>query len=563
LDLLSRLRQGQEAAVAAAAATAHLPPPPPPPSAPASIAAVPAPVVVQPTVPTAPSPVIVPPVVVAPATASAPEAAQPLTSNNEETPASKAKAAAKARAEAEVQRKKEEDAMKCHLHKKSKDNCRFCKRYQDFVKAQAEAAALSSRERALGGNGAHSSDDDKRKPIEIANTKTFGFSPLMQTHITESTYYQSTLSLESVDQIIDEAKEYAKCTEPYMQDSTSMPSPFICLVYRLFTLGLDGHQMFQLLDSIESPYIRCLGFVHLRFGLHTDRLWGWLGEYVLDDEEFQTTHGSGKWTTIGEFVEDLLNLDKYYGAVLPRISGQARRQLDEKLAPVVQYRKRTWANREVLDLYRTRGTRVEVCIDGTWVEAEVVDLLEDFHSRLKVLVRFTAADSAEEREESIHLGKVILRDPAPAGFVPDRLERRGRSRSRSRDRNQWSWHKGKSDQQMVSDLRQEARERAVCSSGKEYAKRPTTFDKGLAKQREGQGVNARRLLEEETVVKVSAGKRHRSPSPSELQPKQKEESAEHKERMRKLFEKYGNAKSSETKAQDLNAIETTDVLRLG
>merc|ERR1712054_439091 len=96
---------------------------------------------------------------------------------------------------------------------------------------------------------------------------------------------------------------------------------------------------------------------------------------------------------------------------------------------------------------------------------------------------------------------------------------------------------------LVEELRRDARERAVCSSGKEYSKRPTTFDKGLAKAREGQGTASRRLLEEETQVKVTSTKRRRSPSPSELHPKQKEESQEHQERMRKIFEKYGNTKS--------------------
>merc|ERR1712151_1192342 len=114
---------------------------------------------------------------------------------------------------------------------------------------------------------------------------------------------------------------------------------------------------------------------------------------------------------------------------------------------------------------------------------------------------------------------------------------RSRSRSRSRDRIDWTREKGKSDAELLEELRAGARERAVCGSGKDYGRRPTTFDKGLAVAREGQGVAARRLLEEETFIKASD--RRRAESPPREQAKSTEPSLEHQERMRKLFEKYG------------------------
>lgn len=40
------------------------------------------------------------------------------------------------------------------------------------------------------------------------------------------------------------------------------------------------------------------------------RLWNWLGEYVLDDEELRPAKDSEWRTTIGEFVEGLLSQDK-------------------------------------------------------------------------------------------------------------------------------------------------------------------------------------------------------------------------------------------------------------
>lgn len=475
----------------------------------------------------------------------------------------KAAREAKIKADAEAKKKMQaEEVTKCHLHKKPKGGCKFCRRHEEYLESLAQkASSADSSTGKKGGLDSHGDEGDQRKPIEISNAKTYGFSTLVQTHILDSHYYQSILGLQSFEQLIEEANQYAKSVEPYMPDSTVMPTPFICLVHRLFTLSLDGNQMFHLLDHTESPYIRCLGFVYLRFGLHIDRLWGWLGEYVLDDEEFQPTQGVGQEkTTIGEFVEELLSKEKYYGALLPRVTGAVKRQLEEKLAPVAQCRKRTWANRENLDFYRQKGTRVEACIEGTWHDGTVVELIEDFPSRLKVLVRLNGSDGGEE---TVHLGKVILRDGPTWGMEPKKkASKRERSRSRSQDRVDWSRHKGKSDEDLVEELRRGARERAVCTSGKDYSRRPTTFDKGLAQPREGQGVAARRLLEEETIVKVSSKKR-RSPSPSSSRvAKPKEVSEEHKQRMQKLFEKYGNVKPTEAqKASD--DIGGPDVLRLG
>lgn len=392
-------------------------------------------------------------------------------------------------------------------------------------------------------------------PIEIANRKTYGLPSTVQAHVLDSRYYETAmLSSGNLAEILEEARKYVKSVEPYMPDSVIMPSPFLCIVYRLFTLGLTGHQMKRLLDNTESPFIRCLGFVYLRFALHNEQLWGWLGEYVTDDEEFQTSATGGAWTTIGDFVEALLIKEKYFNTLLPRISGGVRRQLEEKLAPVAIYRKRMRANRGLLDIYRRPGTQVEVCIDTTWYEARTVDV-EEHPSRPKVVANIKGGDGFEQ---AVHLGMVILAQELPRGFeLP-------RERSRSRSRTDWTRIKGKTNIELVEELRQGRREMAVCTSGKDYGRRPSTFDKGLAMAREGQGVAARRLLEEETFIKARLGRANSPDRPSGAGASRPEPSEEHKERMRKLFEKYGNVQGKKDNKQANNLhFEGPDVMRLG
>merc|ERR1711948_57728 len=96
------------------------------------------------------------------------------------------------------------------------------------------------------------------------------------------------------------------------------------------------------------------------------------------------------------------------------------------------------------------------------------------------------------------LGKVILKDKAGA------MKKAGRSRSRSRSPRRagspdWTTHRGKTTQEMVEELRAQQRERAVCSSGKDYARKPIGFMSGLALKRD-MGIASSRLREEETYA---------------------------------------------------------------
>merc|ERR1719238_1207474 len=96
------------------------------------------------------------------------------------------------------------------------------------------------------------------------------------------------------------------------QSSGTLPSALFCCLYRFFTLGLDGSRLRKLLNNQDSPYIRCAGFLYVRYGLAHDKLWSYLGDYVLDDEQFSLNADSDQYTTIGEFVEGILKDDKYF-----------------------------------------------------------------------------------------------------------------------------------------------------------------------------------------------------------------------------------------------------------
>ena len=80
--------------------------------------------------------------------------------------------------------------------------------------------------------------------------------------------------------------------------------------------------------------------------------------------------------------ECLLMEEKYYGIILPRLPMSLKRMLESKIAPLPQYRKRSRVNEEMVDVYRKRGTKVEVNPDGEWIAATTIELLDSMLSRI-------------------------------------------------------------------------------------------------------------------------------------------------------------------------------------
>jgi len=319
-------------------------------------------------------------------------------------------------------------------------------------------------------------------------------------------------------------------------------------------MGLTGYQLRRLLEYDSSTLVRCAGFLFTRFGLSSDQLWPWLGDYTLDDGEFRTAKDSEPSATIGEYVEALLTQERYYTTILPRLPVAIKKQLESKLAQVPQFRKRAQANFRLLDVYREEEVQVEAFLEGTWQAGEAIQVLDYVQARPKIRIKFQ-----DGSEESVHIGKVILTDsryPAAA-----HRPRKANARSRSPDID-WAREKGKTDEELLEEYKQRDKDHAVCTSGKDYAKRPVSFLVALPMEH---GRQSKELAQDETHIdrsRQSFSARDRSRSRSPASRRDKEPSAEYKARMQQLFEKYGMQKpaSEATKKSD---IEGPDIMRLG
>lgn len=166
--------------------------------------------------------------------------------------------------------------------------------------------------------------------------------------------------------------------------STKEPSIAFCLLLRLLTLRCTEKQMQLLLDHPDSPYIRAIGFLYLRYAGDPNTLYDtWIKPYIYDQEPIQVKanaskhqpqsynqrgHGSNNKNnngddvaTIGDFVRRLFSDKNYYGTILPRLPIHIERDIQVKMlqAEKIEERaKKHASNKWAMDHFTKIGSKV-------------------------------------------------------------------------------------------------------------------------------------------------------------------------------------------------------------
>ncbi|XP_041368272.1 pre-mRNA-splicing factor 38B-like isoform X2 [Gigantopelta aegis] len=108
-------------------------------------------------------------------------------------------------------------------------------------------------------------------------------------------------------------------------------SSAFCLLYKLFTLRLTRKQLIGLITHSDSPYIRGLGFMYIRYTQPPADLWDWYEDYLYDEEEVDVKAGGGHVITIGDLVRQYLVKLEWYSTLFPRIPVPVQKVIQEKL----------------------------------------------------------------------------------------------------------------------------------------------------------------------------------------------------------------------------------------
>uniref|UniRef100_G3PQV2 Pre-mRNA-splicing factor 38B n=1 Tax=Gasterosteus aculeatus aculeatus TaxID=481459 RepID=G3PQV2_GASAC len=135
------------------------------------------------------------------------------------------------------------------------------------------------------------------------NEKTMNLNPMILTNVLSSPYFKVQLyELKTYHEVVDEIYFKVTHAEPWEKGSRKtagqtgmcggvrgvgtggIVSTAFCLLYKLFTLKLTRKQLMGLITHTDSPYIRALGFMYIRYTQPPADLIDWYDGF-LDDEE--------------------------------------------------------------------------------------------------------------------------------------------------------------------------------------------------------------------------------------------------------------------------------------
>ncbi|GAB6023366.1 PRP38 pre-mRNA processing factor 38 domain-containing protein B [Chamberlinius hualienensis] len=184
------------------------------------------------------------------------------------------------------------------------------------------------------------------------NDKTMNLNNLILTNIQSSYYFKVILfELKTYHEVIDEIYNKVAHLEPWEKGSRKtsgqtgmcggvrgvgaggIVSTAYCLLYKLFTLKLTRKQLNGLITHNDSPFIRALGFMYIRYSQPPTDLWGWYEDFLEDEEELDVKAGGGCRMTIGEMLRHFLSKLEWYSTLFPRIPVPIQKDIEMKLAP--------------------------------------------------------------------------------------------------------------------------------------------------------------------------------------------------------------------------------------
>ena len=275
-----------------------------------------------------------------------------------------------------------------------------------------------------------------------ANSETHNLpSVVLQSMRTSKYARELSKHVKTFEQLVDETYESMRHAEPFVfGGGVSEVSSGYCLLYRAFKMGLTRKQIDKLCSHKDSPFIRCLGFLYVRYGLSI-RKWVYhefFAPYIMDSEKFKPSADPkrSETTTIGRWIRDVLlsrNDVGYYRTALPRIPTLDGRYVEDEIIDC-----ESAARRGIMDRVREGDVlRARFSEDGVWYDARV-----DRTSRSGAYVTYLPEEEYGNKEfVQCHRLKMKTerRERSRSRSTSDddderRSKRRRRSRDRSRDR---------------------------------------------------------------------------------------------------------------------------------
>jgi len=301
---------------------------------------------------------------------------------------------------------------------------------------------------------------NKKNKLYVEHDGFYNMKPLLAENILSSDYFKSLYRFKTYHEVIDEATRFCKNVEPLMVGLSRKPSTAFCILYKFFSMELTVRQVQGLLDYEDNAFVRALGFLYLRYLLPAKDLWKWVSPYFDDEQEF-SPGADGKVVKIREFVEGLLQNQKYFSTLLPRIPVKIERAYKKRLLQRELIKKRDLENETIRDQLAAGMEIRAQWQDLKWYNATIDECLEDG----KFLVTFLEYGD----QYTVSIGQIQLKKKQSASRSASGARSRSRSRSVSSERHRHSSRRhrdrdGHRERHRDRERRHRKRKRSVSSS---------------------------------------------------------------------------------------------------
>lgn len=313
---------------------------------------------------------------------------------------------------------------------------------------------------------------------------SFHFNPLLLQNCILSPYFQKCCeSLKDWNAVIDEIYYEVKSVQVFQVGK--QPSTAFCLLLRLLTIRMTSHQLDSTLKHVDSPYIRAIGFLYLRYVGQPDQIFKWIEPYLHDCEEFTVERAQqrdAKVITMGSYVRFLFQSRDYYGQTsLPRFPITIERDLQVKLLAAEKINERAmqhYNNSDRMKLFQTVGSKVLALYGDdenpvTWYPAEVDRVItHDDNGPLKY-PKFVVTFSEYGNTETVTLGELdAISNPSSANI------RDGKFGDEYKDYNHD--HRRNQSVDLYDEVRRREREQVASSGRGSWSRRPPTTKESLS-----------------------------------------------------------------------------------
>jgi pre-mRNA-splicing factor 38B len=392
-------------------------------------------------------------------------------------------------------------------------------------------------------------EEGRRKSSSLplwGDDTSFHFNPLLLQNCILSPYFQKCCeNLKDWNAVIDEIYYEVKSVQVFQVGK--QPSTAFCLLLRLLTLRMTSHQLNSTLKHVDSPYIRAIGFLYLRYVGQPDQVYKWIEPYLQDCEEFTVGQRDPKIITMGTYVRFLFQSRDYYGqTTLPRYPIAIERELQVKLLAEDKIYERAiqhYKNSHRMKQFQTIGCKVMALYGDeenpiTWYPAEVDRVITHDEKGPLKYPKFVVTFTEYGNTETVSLGELDALDAHSSIRNGDHSDAYMTAR--------YDRHQIIPNVDLYDEVRRREREQVVSSGRGSWSRRPPTTKESLSSQ---QKHHSNGSTNADTHHANVAWSKERPTNPITSTANQEESNQERKrtaeeiatiaEKKRKLIAKYG------------------------